>query len=134
MGGAKLPGIEVTPSTEITDSSLSTSEKRHYENDVSRLFPPARAEAHKPQERMIVHIPVSSGDGYFRLRVTSDNSRKTLAVSPVFRIGSISLASAHPQGATLIGLFPELLLRSSFIAAKTSSKQFSSVIFMVVLD
>lgn len=69
-----------------------------------------------------MHIPVSSGDGYFRLRVTSDNSRKTLAVSPVFRIGSISWASAHPQGASIIGLFPELLVRTSFIAARTSGE------------
>ena len=71
---------------------------------------------------MIVHIPVSSGDGYFRLRITADNSRKTLAVSPVFRIGSISWASAHPQGASVLGLVPELLVRSSFVAAKASSK------------
>lgn len=77
---------------------------------------------------MEVHIPVSSGDGYFRLILTTSPSTLSLAqlpsvitTSPTFRVGSISLASAHPRGATAIGLIPELLARSLFVAGKTAA-------------
>jgi len=77
---------------------------------------------------MIVHIPVSSGDGYFRLVITSSPSPLSvsgipslLATSPVFRVGSIAFSSAHPRGASLIGIIPELLVRTMFIAGKTAA-------------
>jgi hypothetical protein len=44
-----------------------------------------------------------------------------LAVSPVFRIGSVTWASASPQGATLAGIVPELVVRSAFVTANVAS-------------
>jgi hypothetical protein len=44
-----------------------------------------------------------------------------LAVSPVFRVGSVTWASASPQGATLAGIVPELVVRSAFITANVAS-------------
>jgi hypothetical protein len=71
---------------------------------------------------------VSSGDGYFRLVITSSPSPLSvagvpslIATSPSFRIGSLSLSSAHPRGSTPLGLIPELLVRSLFIAGRTAA-------------
>lgn len=120
LGGSKLPGLEVTPVASEPYLSLPASQRTHFDKDISRLFPPSTAGTQQPLETMLVHIPVSSGDGYFRLRITTDNPRKSVAASPVFRVGSLSLASAHPQGASLLGLVPEMLVRSAFVAVKTT--------------
>ncbi|KAG8832641.1 hypothetical protein FRC17_000953 [Serendipita sp. 399] len=71
---------------------------------------------------MEIHIPVQSGDGYFRLRVTPHNKphETQLVASPVFRVGSITWASASPQGATPLGLIPELTVKSAFVTANTA--------------
>ncbi|TKY84575.1 hypothetical protein EX895_006477 [Sporisorium graminicola] len=71
-------------------------------------------------------IPVSTGDGYFRLYVTFPSptaSRSTLGIgSPTFRLFSFSLTSASPRGAALLPIpviVPELALRSVSIALTT---------------
>lgn len=112
FGGSHLPGIEITPITHGNPADLLPSVPR----DISRLCPTM-----KPLQTLDVHIPVASGDGYFRLRITKGDGKTTIATSPVFRVGSISLSSAHPQGATLFGLVPELVLRSAFIGVTASA-------------
>ncbi|KAH8110211.1 hypothetical protein DFH11DRAFT_814559 [Phellopilus nigrolimitatus] len=122
LGGSKLPGIDVTPVEQVALSSLSARQNSQLEEDISRLFfTSSLSKSQKPLQTLFVHVPVHSGDGYFRLRVTTHNARTTLAESPTFRVGSVSWASAHPQGATPVGLVPELLVRSIFIAAKTTA-------------
>ncbi|THH08855.1 hypothetical protein EW145_g2431 [Phellinidium pouzarii] len=120
LGGSKLPGIDVTPAEELESSSLPARRLSQLNADISRLFF-SQQYSQKPLQTLIVHIPVSAGDGYFRLRVTAGDEHKTIAVSPSFRIGSLSWSSAHPQGATPAGLVPELLVRSVFVAAKTTA-------------
>ncbi|TDL20300.1 hypothetical protein BD410DRAFT_791085 [Rickenella mellea] len=121
LGGSKLPGIEVTPTTQSAFTSLSSSQQSQYEKDITRLFPSHSSLQQIPLETLQVHIPVSSGDGYFRLRVTTGKSSKSIAESPVFRVGSLSLSSAHPQGASMFGLVPELVVRSAFITVRTTA-------------
>ncbi|KAG8761041.1 hypothetical protein FRC12_009462 [Ceratobasidium sp. 428] len=130
LGGSKLPGIDVTPALSENWSrptTLNSKQQAQIDKDVKRLFTPPQSTAESPLlesrllETMLVHIPVRSGDGYFRLRVTSANGKKTIAESPVFRVGSLTWASAHPQGATPLGLVPELGARSVFIAGKTAA-------------
>jgi len=112
LGGSHAPGIEVTPVSKEPVSSIP----RTISKDISRLCPDL-----KPLQTMNIHIPVASGDGYFRLRVTKGDGRTAIATSAVFRIGSISLYSAHPQGATLVGgLVPEIILRSASLTATTA--------------
>ncbi|CAE6436599.1 unnamed protein product [Rhizoctonia solani] len=127
LGGSKLPGLDVTPASSESWSrptTLSSKQQTQIEKDTSRLFDPGSSPAASKSrllETLLVHIPVRSGDGYFRLRITSANGKKTLAESPVFRVGSLAWASAHPQGATPLGLVPELGARSLFVTGQAAA-------------
>ncbi|KAF8603011.1 hypothetical protein BDV93DRAFT_508768 [Ceratobasidium sp. AG-I] len=131
LGGSKLPGLDVTPASSESWSrpkTLSSKQQTQIDKDVQRLFDPSKvpsstssgSESHL-LETLLVHIPVRSGDGYFRLRIASANGRKTIAESPVFRVGSLTWSSAHPQGASPLGLVPEMGARSAFLAGKTAA-------------
>ncbi|PVG04292.1 hypothetical protein CPB86DRAFT_778559 [Serendipita vermifera] len=121
LGGSKLPGIEVTPATQESYSSMPSSLRSSFKKDIETIWRPYQLANHQLLESMQVHIPVSSGDGYFRLRITPhDKPRETIAVSPTFRIGSVTWASASPQGATIVGLAPELIVRSAFLSAQAA--------------
>ncbi|KAF8754795.1 hypothetical protein RHS01_05846 [Rhizoctonia solani] len=126
LGGSKLPGIDVTPASSESWSRPTTLSSKHQtqiEKDISRLFNPDSSAVPNSRllETLLVHIPVRSGDGYFRLRITSANGKKTIAESPVFRVGSLTWASAHPQGATPLGLVPELGARSLFLTGQAAA-------------
>jgi hypothetical protein len=113
-------GLEVTPATTASSTTLDRSQTKSLTSDIIRLVPSSITETYPHHHTLIVHIPVQSGDGYFRIVVTTE-SKKQLAHSPVFRVGSLTLASAHPRGATLLGLVPELVLRSLSVAAHTAA-------------
>lgn len=118
LGGSKLPGLEVTPASTQSYSSIPSGMLKSFEKDIERVWRPYNLANHTLLETMQVHIPVASGDGYFRLRVTPhDKPKETLAVSPVFRVGSVTWSSASPQGATIVGIVPELVVRSAFVIA-----------------
>ncbi|KAJ1305442.1 hypothetical protein OPQ81_000452 [Rhizoctonia solani] len=127
LGGSKLPGLDVTPASSESWSrpkTLSSKHQTQIEKDISRLFDPNSSPAASKSrvlETLLVHIPVRSGDGYFRLRITSANGKNTIAESPVFRVGSLAWASAHPQGATPLGLIPELGARSLFLSGQAAT-------------
>lgn len=132
LGGSHLPGIDVTPVDTIHPSDLPKTKRKRLENDFARLFRQVPLSGprgtQRPVETLHVHIPVKAEDGYYRLRVTSDAGGKNeIAVSPSFRVGSLSLGSASPRGATPIGLIPELLVRSSFEVARTAGEIFRLV-------
>jgi len=126
-----LPGIDVTPASSENwngPTTINSKQQTQLDKDIQRLFDPSHVPSSTPQatesrllETLLVHIPVRSGDGYFRLRITSANGKKTIAESPVFRVGSLTWSSAHPQGATALGLVPEMSARSVFLAGKTAA-------------
>jgi len=123
LGGSHLPGIEVTPVSEEPWSSptkLSEKQQVQYDKDVARLFDSSYAPGQKLLQTMLVHIPVASGDGYFRLRITN-RQQEMLAESPVFRVGSLTWSSAQPRGATPITIIPELGVRAAFLTAKVAA-------------
>jgi hypothetical protein len=125
LGGSKLPGLDVTPATSErwnSPTTLTSKQQTQIDKDISRLFsPPSDIPHSRLLETLLVHIPVRSGDGYFRLRITSANGRKTFAESPVFRVGSLTWSSAHPQGATPLGLIPEIGARSVFLSGQAAA-------------
>ncbi|QRV93423.1 hypothetical protein RhiJN_21441 [Ceratobasidium sp. AG-Ba] len=130
LGGSKLPGIDVTPASSESwnrPTTLNSKQQTQIDKDIERLFTSTASSSESPLlesrllETLLVHIPVRSGDGYFRLRVTSANGKKTIAESPAFRVGSLTWSSAHPQGATPLGLIPEMGARSGFLAARTAA-------------
>lgn len=73
LGGSKLPGIEVTPASTESYSNLPSNLRKMFEKDVEVVWKPYGLSRHQHLETMEVHIPVESGDGYFRLRVTPHN-------------------------------------------------------------
>ncbi|KAJ7696211.1 hypothetical protein B0H17DRAFT_1053931 [Mycena rosella] len=84
------------------------------------LDAPGAPAEHRALETDFVHIPVSAGDGYFRLIVKTAGGR-VLAETASFRVGSLSLSSAHPRGASLVTVVPELVLKSGSVAASTAA-------------
>lgn len=117
IGGGMLPGREVTPETSLArvSPSIQKSVKSFHDkcND-------ARADAHRPLQTNIVHIPVVSGDGYFRLRVTTSDPYDTLSTTRVFRVGSASLSSASPRGADIITLPFESVFKTLQVTSITA--------------
>jgi hypothetical protein len=73
LGGSKLPGIEVTPEATERYSAVPSNLKTIFEVDIEKLWKPYNLAHQQLLETMQVHIPVASGDGYFRLRVTPHN-------------------------------------------------------------
>ncbi|KZT38266.1 hypothetical protein SISSUDRAFT_1033492 [Sistotremastrum suecicum HHB10207 ss-3] len=121
LGGSKIPGIEVTPVEQQSFSDLSSSQQSRLKSDVDRLFSPSSNPNQPLQQTLRLHVPVSSGDGYFRFRITTENPRQAIAESPVFRVGSLTLSTAQPQGASLIGIGPELVVRTLVIAGRSAA-------------
>lgn len=68
-------------------------------------------------------VPVSTGDGYFRLYLTLPTTEgKIFLPSPTMRLFSFSLSSASPRGATLLPLptiAPELVIRAVSLVLST---------------
>lgn len=138
-----LPGIEVTPASQEPYSALPPSVNKSFEADIESLWRPYNLPHHNLLETLQIHIPVASGDGYFRLRITpQDRPKETvctslwlkgmlicmqLAASPVFRVGSTTWASASPRGATIASLVPELLIKTTFSTVNAASEQSCSL-------
>jgi hypothetical protein len=81
MGGSKLPGLEVTPASTQSYSSIPSNLLRSYGKDIERVWRPYNLANQTLLETMQVHIPVASGDGYFRLRITPhDKPKETVGV------------------------------------------------------
>lgn len=118
MGGSKLPGIEVTPDSK--SASISADVRKGIE-DFHRHVTSAEAKKQVPLQTDRVHIPVKSGDGYFRLRVTSEDSYDTIATTCVFRVASASMSSASPRGADIVTLPLELAFKTAQVASVTAA-------------
>ncbi|CAG8671324.1 1894_t:CDS:2 [Acaulospora colombiana] len=80
LGGSKLPGIEVTPATQESYSAIPASLQSSFKKDIENVWRPYNLTNHKLLESM------------------------QIAVSPTFRIVSVTWASASPQGASIAGL------------------------------
>lgn len=121
LGGGGGQGIDVTPEqTESWDRTQTLDEriKERYQKDLDAVLAGTEGVRQHAVETCQVRIPVRSGDGYFRLRLSAPaRDSETLAYSPTFRLGSLSLHSACPRGATIITLIPEVLVRSLSAAA-----------------
>ncbi|KAF9003389.1 hypothetical protein BDQ17DRAFT_1356131 [Cyathus striatus] len=120
IGGTVGKEVDVTPDTVLPwngdyngkEGKVEGKKKRQYASEIATLAP----EGHKVLETDIIHIPVSSGDGYFRILVYPSNSHTPIASTSTFRVGSLSLASACPRGASPITLLPEFALKSASLS------------------
>ncbi|KAJ6629788.1 hypothetical protein B0H10DRAFT_2208347 [Mycena sp. CBHHK59/15] len=115
MGGTLGKEIDVTPESAGAWEMLDARKRKQYDAEIRRLAPTN----HRALETDLVHIPVAVGDGYYRLLVKRNGATFTSTAS--FRVGSLSLASAHPRGASLVTLVPELALKSASVAVGTAA-------------
>ena len=107
--GTTSSWIDVTPATQARVDQIAETDERGYQRDLRRFEKKAtgRARKHVPKETLIVRIPASAKDGYFRLVVCTggrngdDAKRVVLCGCPVFRVASTSTDAAVVRGASL---------------------------------
>jgi hypothetical protein len=124
LGGTIGKEIDVTPQTSGNwESDIEVEQKGQYRREIKKFLDSSVGpKNNRALETDLVHIPVSSGDGYFRLLVyPSASSHSAIASTASFRIGSLFLRSAHPRGASIVMLLPEITLKVVSITAATAA-------------
>ncbi|KAJ7898637.1 hypothetical protein B0H14DRAFT_2674952 [Mycena olivaceomarginata] len=122
IGGTLGKELDVTPVSSGYWKTLDARKQAQYDGEIQQFLQSATApKDHRVLETDLVHIPVSAGDGYFRLLVKSKKSGKTLASTASFRVGSLSLSSAHPRGASVVTVVPEIVLKSASVTTTTAA-------------
>ncbi|KAJ7058479.1 hypothetical protein C8F01DRAFT_1148318 [Mycena amicta] len=125
LGGTVGKEVIVTPEAvgrwDAGDNGDLDSKKRaRYDKEILEFQKHAVIpREHRVLATALVHIPVAAGDGYFRLLVKSQHHN--IASTPVFRVGSLSLSSAHPRGSSPITLVPELVFKSASVTLTTAA-------------
>ncbi|KAJ7149575.1 hypothetical protein C8R46DRAFT_915636 [Mycena filopes] len=119
VGGTLGKEMDVTPASSGYWKQVEGKKRAVYDKEIHDFLDSAGApKDHRVLETDFVHIPVAAGDGYFRLLIRSNSS--VLATTASFRVGSLSLSSAHPRGASVITLVPEILLKSASVTTNTA--------------
>lgn len=124
LGGNVGKELDVTPQQKGSwESDVDSRRRQQYDKEVNDFLSSSVApNDHKILETDLIHIPVSSGDGYFRILIYPFKSATTAVASTAsFRVGSLSLSSAHPRGSSVMTLVPELLLKSGSVVASTAA-------------
>lgn len=125
LGGTLGKEIDVTPQSQGTwNTDVDSKRRKQYDQEIDQFLnsTPTLPKNHRVIETDFIHIPVFSGDGYFRLLVyPSASSHTAIASTASFRVGSLSLSSAHPRGASIATLLPELILKSGSVVATTAA-------------
>ncbi|KAF7313174.1 hypothetical protein MKEN_01003900 [Mycena kentingensis (nom. inval.)] len=123
LGGTVGKEVDVTPQNTATSSwetNVAAKKRKRYDDDASQFQKNGVIPSdHRMLATAFVHIPVAAGDGYFRLLVK--DQKKTIAATPVFRVGSLSLSSANPRGASPLTVVPELVFKSASVTATTAA-------------
>ncbi|KAJ7463950.1 hypothetical protein FB451DRAFT_1403340 [Mycena latifolia] len=121
LGGTVGKEIDVTPVAAGKWDTLDGKQRAQYDREVRAFLDSAGApKDHRARETALVHVPAAAGDGYFRLLVKSPKGQ-VLAATASFRVGSLSLRSANPRGASPVTLVPELALKSAAVTAYTAA-------------
>ncbi|KAJ6532889.1 hypothetical protein DFH09DRAFT_993526 [Mycena vulgaris] len=120
VGGTVSKEVDVTPASAGHWATVEAKKRAQYDKEIRAFLDSVGApKDHRALETDFVHIPVSAGDGYFRLLVK--HSGRVIASTASFRVGSLSLSSAHPRGASVVTVVPELALKSGSVAANTAA-------------
>ncbi|KAF7334633.1 hypothetical protein MVEN_02293700 [Mycena venus] len=121
IGGTVGKELDVTPVSSGYWQTVEAKKKAQYDKEIRQFLDSAGApKDHRVLETDFVHIPVSAGDGYFRLLIKK-KSGKVIASTASFRVGSLSLSSAHPRGASVVTVVPEIVLKSASMTATTAA-------------
>ncbi|KAG5650345.1 hypothetical protein H0H81_012552 [Sphagnurus paluster] len=124
LGGTIGKELDVTPQCQGRwDTDLEEKYMLKYDHEIKQFLESSLApKDHRVLETDLVHIPVASGDGYFRLLIyPSPSSHSYIASTASFRVGSLSLSSAHPRGASVITILLELALKTGSVVIYTGA-------------
>jgi hypothetical protein len=110
--GATGSWLNVTPTMGIGSEQLNPSDERAWQRDIAQFRKKAKPEKirekHKLRETVVLRIPAEAGDGYFSVVLCTGDKKKTLCVSPTFRLLSTSASMHSINGASLSTLPLEL--------------------------
>lgn len=124
LGGTWNKEVDVTPQHRGNwASDVTGKRKSQYDKEAQEFLESITApKDHRVLETDLIHIPVASGDGYFRFLIyASPSSHTPIASTASFRIGSLSFSSAQPRGASIITIIPELVLRTGSAVGWTAA-------------
>lgn len=131
--------IDVTPATRATPGDLPDVDERGIQRDLKRFVKKAsgRAKKHVPRETLVLRIPATAVDGYFRLVVcagTDENARKksTLCGSPVFRVASTTTDISVTRGASLSTMPLEVGVKVASTVGQQVAKRYAGAATLVV--
>lgn len=119
IGGTWGKDVEITPVghesslSAVSDEVASNSFKVAIQKEIDATLLNVVDDKYKLLETAFCHIPASSGDGYFRIRITNASGTQQLAATPTFRILSSSPSTASPRGATIFQLPIEMFAVTS---------------------
>ncbi|GLB36580.1 hypothetical protein LshimejAT787_0308680 [Lyophyllum shimeji] len=123
LGGTIGKEMDVTPERYGTwEKDVEPARREQYDKEIRKFLDSGvLPKDHKALETDFLHIPVASGDGYFRLLVyhPSASMVSPIAATATFRVGSLSLSSAHSRGASIVTIIPEFSLEVAWFVATT---------------
>ncbi|GLB43057.1 hypothetical protein LshimejAT787_1205060 [Lyophyllum shimeji] len=112
LGGTLGKEINVTPVMYGNwEEDVDRVRRRQYDKEIGNFIESGRLPRdHRALETDFIHIPVASGDGYFRILLyhSSASLLSPIAATTTFRVGSLSLNSGHPRGASITAVMPEI--------------------------
>ena len=107
---ANVNWVDVTPSKILDPHRSLPPDNRAWERDIAKFAKkaPKQLRHHKPRETAVIRVPCEAEDGYFRIVLCANGSKKSLCPSPVFRVASSSMSSARFKGASISTLPVEI--------------------------
>lgn len=134
--GSSKSWIDVTPATKAVATDLPAVDERGIQRDLKRFWKRAsgRQQKHLPRETHLVRIPAACEDGYFRLVLCSgsEDERKVLCGSPVFRVASTSTDISVVRGASLSTMPLEMGIKVASTIGQQWAKRYTGVASAVV--
>ena len=127
--------LDVTPAARVEAHQLADSDERGWQRDLNRFCKKAsgRMKKHSPRETMVIRVPATAADGYFRLILCSGpKGKKILCGSPVIRIASTSANVAVVKGASLKTMPLEMGVKVGSFVAQQAAKKYVGVVGAVV--
>ncbi|KAF8063626.1 hypothetical protein FPV67DRAFT_1654805 [Lyophyllum atratum] len=123
LGGTIGKEMNVTPDKSGDwEKDVDPKQREKIDRDIKKFVEGGRLPRdHKALESDFIHIPVAAGDGYFRILVYHPSASvfSPIASTTTFRVGSLTVSSSHPRGASILTIVPELSLKIAWVVATT---------------
>lgn len=128
--GARSSWIDVTPTVKATADQVNPNDERAWQRDIKKFLKKASKDVrnHRVRETNILRIPTDADDGYLRVVLCTNQGKKVLCGSPVFRLASSSTDSSTLRGSSLMTMPLEAGLKIASIAGKTAVNTYTGAL------